>query len=177
MIDKLKTTKRYVAKSEFIQEKYGEVAPVFLQAYAWYRHKAANIVSLPKDAESAIWTFTDSRYLNNHEDSMIMELYVPMDKIVFFRMSDWNKILNLQCLGNELEVQQYKDKLKKFNITYEGEVFNTSFYPLLKRELLISWEKLFQYDEWIKRTKELPFNDMQGGLWEIQASWIRSFID
>lgn len=177
IIERLKETKRYVVKSKFIQDKYGEVAPVFSQAYSWYHHHARSLVPPPEDAKSAIWTFTDIKYLDNHEDAVLMELSVPIDNVIFFRMSDWNKVLNLQFLGSEIEVKQYKDKLKKFNIAYEGDVFNTSFYPILKRELLTSWEKLFQYDEWIKRTKELPFEDIQGGIWEIKASWVHSFMD
>ncbi|WP_407856139.1 DUF3841 domain-containing protein [Enterococcus hailinensis] len=113
VIERLKETKRYVVKSKFIQDKYGEVAPVFSQAYFWYHHHARSLVPPPEDAESAIWTFTDIKYLDNHEDTVLMELSVPIDNVIFFRMSDWNKVLNLQFLGSEIEVKQYKDKLKK----------------------------------------------------------------
>lgn len=58
-------------------------------------------------------------------------------------MSDWNKVLNLRLLGTVEEERQYANKLKKFNVAYEGDVFTTPFYPHLKSELVQSWQKLF----------------------------------
>jgi len=177
VIDKLLKNDRHVVERTFIKEKYGETSQVFLQAYSWYRQNAEQVVERPEDAESAIWTFLDMKYLDYSADSQILKLHVPLEKIVFFRMSDWNKILNLRLLGTEEEQADYYAKLKKFNVAYEGDVYTTAFYPHLKTELVQSWRKLFQYDKKIKETKELPFEDIQGGLWEIRSSWIESFAE
>ena len=177
VIDKLLQNGRHVVERTFIKEKYGETSQVFLQAYSWYRQNAEQVVERPEDAESAIWTFLDMKYLDYSADSQILKLRVPLEKIVFFRMSDWNKILNLRLLGTDEEQADYYAKLKKFNIAYEGDVYTTAFYPHLKTELVQSWRKLFQYDKKIKETKELPFEDIQEGIWEIRSSWIESFAD
>lgn len=177
VIDKLLQNGRHVVERTFIKEKYGETSQVFLQAYSWYRQNAEQVVERPEDAESAIWTFLDMKYLDYSADSQILKLRVPLEKIVFFRMSDWNKILNLRLLGTDEEQADYYAKLKKFNVAYEGDVYTTAFYPHLKTELVQSWRKLFQYDKKIKETKELPFEDIQGGIWEIRSSWIESFAD
>lgn len=177
VIDKLLQNGRHVVERTFIKEKYGETSQVFLQAYSWYRQNAEQVVERPEDAESAIWTFLDMKYLDYSADSQILKLRVPLEKVVFFRMSDWNKILNLRLLGTDEEQADYYAKLKKFNIAYEGDVYTTAFYPHLKTELVQSWRKLFQYDKKIKETKELPFEDIQGGIWEIRSSWIESFAD
>lgn len=177
VIDKLLQNGRHVVERTFIKEKYGETSQVFLQAYSWYRQNAEQVVERPEDAESAIWTFLDMKYLDYSADSQILKLRVPLEKIVFFRMSDWNKILNLRLLGTDEEQADYYAKLKKFNVAYEGDVYTTAFYPHLKTELVQSWRKLFQYDKKIKETKELPFEDIQGGIWEICSSWIESFAD
>ncbi|MBO0457503.1 DUF3841 domain-containing protein [Enterococcus hulanensis] len=177
VIDKLLQNGRHVVERTFIKEKYGETSQVFLQAYSWYRQNAEQVVERPEDAESAIWTFLDMKYLDYSADSQILKLRVPLEKIVFFRMSDWNKILNLRLLGTDEEQAVYYAKLKKFNIAYEGDVYTTAFYPHLKTELVQSWRKLFQYDKKIKETKELPFEDIQGGIWEIRSSWIESLAD
>lgn len=177
VIDKLLQNGRHVVERTFIKEKYGETSQVFLQAYSWYRQNAEQVVERPEDAESAIWTFLNMKYLDYSADSQILKLRVPLEKIVFFRMSDWNKILNLRLLGTDEEQADYYAKLKKFNIAYEGDVYTTAFYPHLKTELVQSWRKLFQYDKKIKETKELPFEDIQGSIWEICSSWIESFAD
>ena len=92
-------------------------------------------------------------------------------------MSDWNRILNLRFLGTEEEQATYDNKLKKYNITYEGDVYTTAFYPHLKTELIRSWQKLFHYDAEIKKTKRLPFEDIQGGVWEVKQVWVESFLE
>ncbi|GCF92229.1 hypothetical protein NRIC_01200 [Enterococcus florum] len=177
VVDKLIADERHTVKSEFIKEKYGETSHVFLQAYSWYTNEAKKIVEKPKDADSAIWTFFDVKYLDYSADARIMRLNVPISQVVFFRMSDWNKILNLRFVGNESETAAYYKKLKQFNVTYEGDVYTTAFYPHLKAELVNSWKRLFDYDQEIKKTEILPFADMQAGLWEIKLSWVDQFID
>lgn len=177
VVDKMLESGRHVVESAFIKEKYGEASQVFLQAYSWYRQKAATVVERPSDAESAIWTFLDVKYLDYSADSQIIKLSVPIDKVVFFRMSDWNKILNLRLLGTEEEQAEYSEKLKKYQVAYEGDVYTTAFYPHLKTELVRSWQNLFQYDQAIKETKTLPFEDIQGGIWELRNDWIESFIE
>ena len=177
VVDKLLKSGRHVVDNTFIKEKYGETAQVFLQAYSWYRQKAANVVARPAEADSAIWTFLDVKYLDYSADSQLIKLCVPIEKIVFFRMSDWNRILNLRFLGTEEGQATYYNKLKKYNVSYEGDVYTTAFYPHLKTELVRSWQKLFQYDAEIKTTKRLPFEDIQGGIWEIQQAWVESFLE
>lgn len=177
VVDQLRQSGRHVVDAAFIKEKYGETAHVFLQAYSWYRQHASKIVERPRDADSAIWTFLNAKYLDYSADSRLIKLRVPIEKIVFFRMSDWNRILNLRLLGTEEEQVKYSDKLKRYNVDYEGDVYTTAFYPHLKTELVCSWQKLFQYDDEIKATKQLPFEDIQGGIWEIQHNWVESFLE
>lgn len=177
VVDKIVETGRYTVKNEFISKKYGETSQVFLQAYGWYRQNASQIVERPADGDSAIWSFLNINYLDYSADSKIIKLRVPIEQIVFFRMSDWNKILNLRLLGTPEEEAEYYERLKKFNVAYEGDVYTTGLYPHLKTELVRSWQKLFQYDHMIKETKNLPFDDIQGGIWEIRNSWVESFTD
>lgn len=177
VVSNLLASGRHTAKRNFIQEKYGEASQVFLQAYTWYRQAAEKIVPRPTDAESGIWAFLDLKYLDRSTEARIIKLQVPLDKVVFFRMSDWNKVLNLRFIGTPEEEAAYAGKLKKFNVAYEGDVFTTAFYPHLKSELVRSWDNLFQYDAPIKQTGKLPFDDMQGGLWELQTDWLDQFID
>lgn len=177
VVEQLLKSGRHVVDNTFIKEKYGETAQVFLQAYSWYRQNAANVVARPAEADSAIWTFLDVKYLDYSADSQLIKLRVPVENVVFFRMSDWNRILNLRFIGTEEEQAMYYNKLKKYNVSYEGDVYTTAFYPHLKTELVRSWQKLFQYDAEIKTTKRLPFEDIQGGIWEIQQAWVESFLE
>ncbi len=172
----IKTEGIYFAKFKFIKEKYGEVSDVFLNAYGWYNENADKIVKKPKEAESGIWAFKDVHFLELNDNSTILKLKVPLDEVIFFRMSDWNKVLNLRYIGlDEEEEKIYEKKLINMGIKYEGDVFLTPYYPLLKRDLIKSFNNLFRFNESIKEGKLNTIPDIQAGLWQIKKDWIVDF--
>ncbi len=167
----------HFAKMEFIKKKYGDVANIFTNAYNWYNENANKIVPKPKDAESGIWAFKDIHLLESHTNSSILKLKVPIDEIVFFSMSDFNKLLNLRYIGtNEEEEKAYEKKLLNMGVKYEGDVFLAPYYPLLKRELIKSWNNLFRFHEVIKKGNFNIVYDIQAGLWQIKNHWIAEII-
>lgn len=172
----LKQGDHYV-KLEYIIQKYEEVSAVFLQSYLWYTKHAQQVLAKPKRAESAVWTFCDLRYLDCYPGSQILKLSVPLQHAVFFRMSDWNKVLNRQYIGeSEEEETKFAGKIARFGIGYSGDVYTTPFYPHLKKELQDSWKKLFRYDRQIKETGSCLYPDMQAGLWYIDRQWLQEII-
>jgi hypothetical protein len=177
ILNNLKQSGYHTAKMQFIKEKYAEVAQVFVDAYKWYTHNAEKIVPRPPDAESAVWCYKDPKYIEKHEGYKILRLYVPVEKAVFFRMSDWNKRLNLRYIGKTLqEEDSYNQKLLKYGVDYEGNVYLTSFYPQLKSELIKSWQNLFRYDELVKEQGDLLFDDMQAGIWHLEWEWVQEIL-
>ncbi len=177
IVEQLKQNGYHTAKMKFIKEKYGEVAPVFVDAYKWYTLNAEKIVPRPKEAESAVWSFRDPAYIEKHSGCQILQLLVPMEKAVFFRMSDWNKRLNLRYIGKSTqEEDSYNKKLLQHGVDYEGKVFLTPFYPQLKSELIKSWQNLFRYDSSVKEQGDLLFPDMQAGLWRLEWEWVQKIF-
>ena len=163
----------YYVKRAYVSQKYEESASAFLNAYRWYAKQASQIVARPPEAESAVWAFCRAEYLECHPGSHLLTLNVPLAECVFFRMQDWNQILNLRYLGrNEEEKQAFEKKLERQGVPYEGDVYTTPFYPLLQRELLESWRNLFRYDAQVKKTGNPLFADMQVGLWLLDQNWL-----
>lgn len=174
VVQKLTREGRHCAKLHFIAEKYGDTAEVFLQAYRWYVQRAQELVPKCPESESAIWTFADAAYLEQHPGSTLLALEVPVECAVFFRMSDWNKVLNLRYIGETPQDEQaFSARLEKHGVNYEGDVFTTPFYPQLKAELTKSWTRLFRYDSAVKQEGEILFPDLQAGLWYLDKNWIR----
>jgi hypothetical protein len=164
----------HYVKLEYIVRKYEEVSAVFLQAYSWYTENAQRISPKPEEAESAIWTFCDIKYLEHHSGCQILKLSVPIENAVFFRMSDWNKVLNLRYIGESVEEEaKFAEKLARYGIRYEGDVCTTPFYPHLKKEIQDSWKKLFRYDQQVKATGLSLYPDMQAGLWYLDRQWLQ----
>ncbi|WZL72427.1 DUF3841 domain-containing protein [Clostridiaceae bacterium 35-E11] len=162
----------YHVKREFIQQKYKEVSHLFLQCYDWFIRKAQNIVNRPEWAEYPIWTFTDPKYAGYFQDSFLITLEVPKEEVIFFKIEDWNRILNLRYLPRDDQDEfKYMSKLKTYNIEDETEIFMKPFYPQLKSEVQKSWNNLFKYDKMIKKNG-LPEKPIQGSLWEMRKTWI-----
>ncbi|WP_371363728.1 hypothetical protein SRRS_46120 [Sporomusa rhizae] len=164
----------HYVKLEYITRKYAEVSGVFLQAYSWYTENAQRILPKPKQAESAVWSFCDVKYLERHPGCQILKLCIPLESAVFFRMSDWNKVLNLRYIGESAEEEvKFAEKLARYGIGYEGDVHTTPFYPHLKKEIRNSWQKLFRHDQQVKETGSSLYSDMQAGLWYLDRQWIQ----
>ena len=177
IVQRLRDGQPHVVKMQYVRQKYGEVAHVFIDAYTWYTRHAEQIVPRPDEAESAVWAFYDLHNLERHADSTILQLAVPLDQAVFFRMSDWSKVLNTRYIGHSAaEEHTFSDKLAQQGIGYEGDVYRKPFYPLLKRELVASWQNLFRLHDGIRDAftrGEVPdVADIQAGLWLVRPEWV-----
>lgn len=162
-------------KTKFIREKYGDVSHIFMTVYDWYVKRAEEIVPRPEGAESGIWAFVDLKLLDRDDRCSILELSVPIERAIFFRMSDWNKILNLRYLGgDDGDSQQFAEKAAKYGVRDESDLMMKPFYPQFKQEIIYSWRHLFRYDDAIKRG-EVAFPDIQAGLWEIHPEWVEDW--
>lgn len=97
---------------------------------------------------------------------------VPIEEVVFFKVEDWNKILNLKYLAaNEKDEKMHKDMLTKLNISIESDVITKPFYPNLKSEVKKSWDNLFRYHKLIK-SGAIQERGLQAGLWKLRKEWI-----
>lgn len=173
VVDALKENGVHYAKTERIREKYGEVSNVFLSAYAWYKTNASLLLPRPREAESAIWAYFNLKYIERAPEYSILKLSVPTDRAVFFRMEDWNKILNLRFIGEDAEEERLFDKkLSLYGVRYEGDIYLQPFYPQLKQELVKSWNRLFRYNEAVRSGDVDIIPDIQAGMWEMKADWV-----
>lgn len=173
IVGALRDNAAHYAKLKYIREKYGEVSEVFLAAYGWYRAEASRLVPKPPEAESGIWAYADLRLLDRAPGYSILKLAVPVDEAVFFSMRDWNRVLNLRFIGETKEEERdFEQKLSRFGVKYEGDIYLKPFYPQLKSELVKSWSRLFRFHEQIKAGSVDIVPDIQAGLWRIEPDWV-----
>lgn len=174
VVEIIRRTGCYFVRLEYIAKKYDIVKDVFLHAYRWYAGHAQQVVAKPEEAESGVWTFCDLKYLEEHQGSRILRLEVPVREAVFFRMSDWSSILNMRYLGETAaEAEEFTRMLERQGIRDESEVCLKPYYPQLKTKLTASWDRLFRFDEAVKQGADIPYDDMQAGLWCIREEWVR----
>lgn len=160
------------SKKKYVVSKYEESAPIFTVAYDWFVKEAIKYVDKPIEAEYPYWAFKDIDSIEKGA-SNILKLEVPIEKVIFFNMYDWIKILNLKYLGeNEKDELEFKKQIESYGIKLETDILLTNFYPDLKKQIIESWSRLFKHHFNIKNGSNDGVDRIQVALWQIKKEWI-----
>ncbi|MGN0070991.1 MAG: DUF3841 domain-containing protein [Atopobiaceae bacterium] len=158
-------------KMEYVNSKYGETAWIFKEAYSFFRETAPRYVPRPEGAESGVWCFVDPQWAYAAAGQTVLQLEVPRDEAVLFDLRMWNRMLNLHYLPKDrADEKRFNEELARQGIRKPEKIFTTGFYPLLKREILASWERLYTSAEGCDRRY------LEAGLWELRREWIVSRV-
>ena len=156
-------------KRAYIQKKYGDEAWVFQQAYSFFAEHAGRYVPKPDGAESGIWCFRDWHLAVAGTGCSLIELEVPRACAVLFDSRVWNRMLNLQFVGsNDAEERAFEQRIANMGLKSSADAFATAFYPTVKRDILQSWQRLFD------SARDCPDSYVQAGLWELRREWVKS---
>ena len=81
-------------------------------------------------------------------------------------MMKWDYIVNYLYLPkNREDRKRFKQKLEKYNINVESDIYLQDFYPRLKDEMTSSWKRLFDSD--------IKLSDKQVAIsWKLRKEWI-----
>ena len=105
------------------------------------------MVKPPEGAESLVWLFFDPGWVYLSQDSYLLELSIPRERVVLFDRERWQRVLNLSYVGKEQEDEaRFEQKLNQMGVSTYWEVFQSAFYPYLKSEIKKSWERIFDID-------------------------------
>ena len=157
-------------KKEYIDKKYGEVAWIFKTAYNFFIQKFEQKVMKPELAQSPVWLYKDPKWAGAGEDMVLLKLSIPEEELLLFDTRKWSKVLNLSLVGNEKEEADFEMELKRQGIRDAMDVFSKPFYPLIKKKVISSWDKIFD----IEGVEE---QYLQGAVWCIKKEWIEDVIE
>lgn len=167
VVDTIERDGVYHVKTAYVDQKYGDQAWIFKQAYSFFARYAGQYVPKPEGAESGIWVYYDEKWVGAQRGSWVLKLEVPASQVVSFDLRVWNKMLNLQYVpADEADGQRFEHKLETMGVGQSMQAFSTPFYPLIKREIEASWQRLFTSAAGC--TPEY----LQAGLWEIRHEWV-----
>lgn len=171
VIDTIEKNGIYHVKRNFILEKYQQISRLFLEPYDWFISRAAKKIPPPPGAEYSIWVYCDPIMISNYAPGdYIIEAEVPSDNVILFDQGKWLKILNLSYIPtNPADEERFKRTVREYGLQHESKALTTNFYPEFRREIIGSWDRLF--DDSIKLSE-----DKMGALWEIRKEWITSII-
>lgn len=171
VLDVLEKKGRYIVKEEYIVDKMEEFHDLYLDVYKWYTRKAKEIVPKPDDVKYPIWvSVTDNYMLQPVKGSVVLELLVDKDKVITMDVEKWGRIVNYWYVSMDREDEKEHDKkLKKYGLSDGSSAYMSNFYPIIKREIIKSWDRLFD--------NSYRLSDViQGTIWEVKKEWIVNVI-
>ena len=174
VLDELNKYGVYRVKKEYILEKMDTISDYYLSLYEWYGRNAAKIVPRPEGVIYPIWLSTSAEMmLQPTEDTIILEIEIDRKDVIYTDMNKWGYVVNYFYIPIDSEDEEiHNEELKKFRISDESSLImgdKGNFYPLLKKKIIKSWERLFE-----------PFDEKssfsQATIWEIKKEWVVGII-
>lgn len=157
---------RYIVKKEYIQQKMGEHAQLYLEVYNWYRKSAEKIVPVPSDVEYPVWvSLSESEKIGNSDGNVMLEIEVDENILITMDMDKWGRIVNYMYIPKDNDDQVVHDKLLDSYNTNDCLAYMSPFFPIIKKKIQKSWDRLF--DDSFSLTPVRV-----GTLWEVRKEWI-----
>ncbi len=172
--DELEHTGIYRVKEEYIRIKNDTIADHYLGLYRWYTNEARKYIDIPKELEYPIWlSVTDEMMLQLVENTIILKLEIPEEKVVMANMEAWGYVVNHWYVPlNAEDAKKHEEELKKNGVTEEDTLISTSkgnFYPLLKRKIISSWSRVLTMPP-------ANNNDAVATVWELRKEWVKEVL-
>lgn len=160
----------YFAKKEHIELKNDSISEYYLELYHWYIKRAEKIVSRESREHYPIWASTSYKNrLHVVEDTFLIELEVPEDRVVVTDFDKWGYVVNYWYVPRDKkDEKEHNEELQKLGIGDESEIVmghKGNFYPLLRDKILKSWDRIFEIED-----HHLAMT--QATLWEIKKEWV-----
>lgn len=167
ILDNIEKDGFHVAKREFLQSDLKEHQHIMLELYNWLSIHAPNQDKKPSYAKYPIWVALDEKSLYLPENGyVILELEIPSDIVVKINVKKWSDILNYSYIPiDEKDLLRHKKLLRDYGVS-DTKAYMSQFYPMIKHEIIKSWDRLFDYNN--DRKNELYY----GIIWEIRKEWI-----
>lgn len=175
MWESLRREGSYRVRREYIEEKNDTIADYYLKLYRWYTRMSRRYLSLPADAEYPIWlSINPDNMLQPVEGTVILRLEIPEEEFLLCNYEGWGYVVNYFYVPlNEEDERQHKEKLRRSGMASDDELFLTdkgNFYPLLKREVEKSWERIFTL---LPDDRE---NNLVATCWELKREWVKEVL-
>ncbi|MDD6442561.1 MAG: DUF3841 domain-containing protein [bacterium] len=171
VLDKVMNDGRYIAKRDYIYMDLQEHANLVLEVYDWLVKNGPDAVNKPADVTYPVWvSFDEDATMLSGDNGVVFELTIAQEMITPINIAKWGAILNYSYIPiNEADKERHRELLEAYGID-DVKAFMTQFYPAIKKEIISSWDRLF--DENVKLGNDLKY----GTIWEIRKEWVTKVI-
>lgn len=164
----------YKVKEEYIRIKNDTISDYYLGLYEWYTKKSRAYIDIPEDAKYPIWfSLSEDFRLQKVPDTVTMRVEIPEKKALIIDIEKWEYRGNLMYVpSNQKDRDDFEKELVRYGIGDETALAHSAkgnYYPLLKKRVIDSWERLFT----------MPPDFLEKGYattWEIKKEWVKEVV-
>ncbi|MEA4919995.1 MAG: DUF3841 domain-containing protein [Clostridiaceae bacterium] len=168
VLDVLENGEIYCVQKAYVDAKYQDVSWSMQTAYGFLIRKMSGLIPPLKGEESPVWLHGSPEATGMFSEAPLLKLEVPTDECLFFDRRKWNCILNLEYIAqSDNDAEAFQKKLKAQGVTHSSLLLRTPYYPLLKMEVIKSWDRLFE-----AAMPEIGF--LQATVWHIKPEWVKT---
>lgn len=165
---------RIINRRLYVRLHFGDCADLFLESYEWFAAEAAKRVPRPEDVQLPIWcSISRENCLKPIEDTVVYELEVPKEQVIYFDEAKWDYVLNQIYLPeSESDAAAYKAHLREIGVSDGFQFFQGRYagkYPEEVERIRESWKRVFVIDHW-------GIFNVCGNIWEIRREWVKRII-
>jgi len=174
VLDELHRNGVYRVREEYIRIKNDTIADYYLKLYDWYTAGSRKYVRIPDGARYPIWfSLAEDYRLQPIPGTVILKTQLPRDQILIIDIEKWEYRGNdLYVPADKADEKRFREELLRYGISDETSLIETNkgnFYPLLKRMVTESWERIFTMPP------ENPPNGFATS-WELKEEWVTEVI-
>ncbi len=167
VLKELEQTGRYTAKKRYVQLENEDCSSIVLEAYDWLVAHTPNRTLRPADAEYPVWvSLAQETTMLPEAGRVILELEIDRAILAPIHVRKWSMILNYSYIPSSPEDRERHLKLLSDYRTNDATAYMSQFYPAIKREIVSSWERLF--DPAVEAECQYEY----GIIWELKREWI-----
>lgn len=164
----------YRVDETHIRAKNDTISEYYLELYRWYTRHGSALVPAPPGVEFPIWvSMSEESMLQPVEGAVVLALEVPEQALIVTDVNKWGYRVNYWYIPTDpADEQRHEEELKRLGIVNQTALIQTNkgnFYPLIKRKIIQSWDRLFTSP---------PANreDAQGTVWELRPEWLKEVV-
>lgn len=167
--------KGYMSNKElYVRLHMGDVAEWFLAKYNHFVKLAEKRIPRPSKIEYPIWcSISQKNCLKPIEKSLVYCLQVPENEVIYFSGGKWDLVLNnLYIPLDKKDAERFEEQIHALGLEDGFQIIEGKYkglYPNIESEIIHSWERIFNIDEW-------NIFDVQANLWQIKQEWVRHII-
>lgn len=162
---------RYVVQEAYVRRTNAEDTALFLGVYRWLARKVEERVPKPADVSYPVWvTLAGSSAMLCSPQEVVLRLEVEEELLVPVDINKWALILNYAYIpATEEDARRHSETLALYGVD-DARAYMTAFYPDIKREIVQSWNRLFDEDIVVHNRLH------DAVIWEIRREWVKDVI-